>query len=37
MLQVSAWVRILVSIILFAGVMIAFPNALPESVRAKMP
>ncbi|MGC9952651.1 MAG: protein translocase subunit SecD [Rhizomicrobium sp.] len=37
MLQVSAWVRILVSIILLYGVMIALPNALPESVRAKMP
>ncbi len=37
MLQVSAWVRILVSVILLAGAMIALPNALPEQVRAKMP
>jgi SecD/SecF fusion protein len=37
MLQVSNWVRVLVSIILLVGVMIALPNALPESVRAKMP
>ena len=37
MLQVSTWVRVLVSIILFFGVMIALPNALPGSVRAKMP
>jgi SecD/SecF fusion protein len=37
MLQVSAWVRILVSFIILAGVMIALPNALPDSVRAKLP
>jgi protein-export membrane protein SecD len=37
MLQVSTWVRVLVSIILLAGVIIALPNALPESVRAKIP
>ena len=37
MLQVSAWVRILVSIILLGGILVALPNALPESVRAKMP
>jgi protein-export membrane protein SecD len=37
MLQVSTWVRVLVSIILLFGVIIALPNALPASVRAKMP
>ena len=37
MLQVSTWTRVLVSIILFFGVMIALPNALPGSVREKMP
>ncbi|HEY0281388.1 MAG TPA: protein translocase subunit SecD [Rhizomicrobium sp.] len=37
MLQVSVWVRALVSIIVLTGVMIALPNALPESVLAKMP
>jgi len=37
MLQVSAWVRILVTIILLGGILIALPNALPDSVRAKMP
>jgi SecD/SecF fusion protein len=37
MLQVSTWVRVLVSIILLTGLMIALPNALPESVRAKIP
>jgi protein-export membrane protein SecD len=37
MLQVSNWVRILVAIVLLAGFAIALPNALPESVRAKIP
>ena len=37
MLQVSAWVRIVVAFILLAGIMIALPNALPADVRAKMP
>jgi len=37
MLQVSTWTRVLVAIILLAGVLIAFPNALPDNVRAKFP
>jgi protein-export membrane protein SecD len=37
MLQVSSWVRILVAVVLFAGFAIALPNALPDSVRAKLP
>ncbi|MGA7674502.1 MAG: protein translocase subunit SecD [Rhizomicrobium sp.] len=37
MLQVSTWVRVLVTIILLGGILIALPNALPDSVRAKMP
>ena len=37
MLQVSNWVRILVAAILIAGFAIALPNALPESVRDKIP
>ena len=34
MLQVSAWVRVVVSAIVLIGLMIALPNALPESVGA---
>ena len=30
MLQVSAWVRIVVGLILIFGIAIALPNALPE-------
>ena len=37
MLQVSNWVRILVAAIILAGVIIALPNALPDSVLAKFP
>ncbi|MEI9997202.1 MAG: protein translocase subunit SecD [Rhizomicrobium sp.] len=37
MLQVSNWVRILVSVIVLAGIAIALPNALPASVRAHIP
>ena len=37
MLQVSRWVQILVSVILLGGILIALPNVLPDSVRAKMP
>jgi len=37
MLQVSNWVRIVVSAIILAGVLIALPNALPDSVLAKFP
>ena len=37
MLQVSAWVRILVAAILICGIAISLPNALPESVRSRIP
>ncbi len=37
MLQVSNWVRSLVAIVLLAGFVIALPNVLPDSVRAKIP
>src|SRR4051794_15229783 len=37
MLQISTWLRVLIGIILLAGFLIAFPNALPPDVRAKMP
>jgi protein-export membrane protein SecD len=37
MLQVSSWVRILVAVIILAGFVIALPNALPDSVLARLP
>jgi preprotein translocase subunit SecD len=37
MLQVSAWVRIVVGLILILGLAIALPNALPENVRNQLP
>jgi len=37
MLQVSKWVRILVGLVLIAGIAIALPNALPDNVREKLP
>jgi len=37
MLQVSAWVRIVVGLILIFGIAIALPNALPENVRNQLP
>ncbi len=37
MLHVPLWSRILVSLILIGGILIALPNALPSSVRAKLP
>ncbi|MBU6298833.1 MAG: protein translocase subunit SecD [Alphaproteobacteria bacterium] len=37
MLQVSRWIQILVAIIVVGGILIALPNALPESVRTKLP
>ena len=37
MLQVSTWTRVLVAIILLAGILIAVPNALPDNLRAKFP
>ncbi|HEV2651107.1 MAG TPA: protein translocase subunit SecD [Rhizomicrobium sp.] len=37
MLQVSNWTRIAVSIVLILGFLIALPNALPDSARARLP
>jgi preprotein translocase subunit SecD len=37
MLQVSAWVRIVVGAILLLGIIIALPNALPEKLRNQLP
>ncbi|MEJ0024573.1 MAG: protein translocase subunit SecD [Rhizomicrobium sp.] len=37
MLQVSAWIRVVVWTIILAGAVIALPNALPDSVLAKFP
>ncbi|HEY0301717.1 MAG TPA: protein translocase subunit SecD [Rhizomicrobium sp.] len=37
MLQVSNWVRILVAVVLLVGIGIALPNALPNSVLARLP
>ena len=37
MLQVSRWVKILVSLILLGGILIALPNVLPDQVRSKIP
>jgi len=37
MLQVSTWVRVVVAAILLAGFAIALPNALPDSVRSRIP
>jgi SecD/SecF fusion protein len=37
MLQVSTWTRIVVGLILLAGLVIAVPNALPDDLRAKFP
>ena len=37
MLKVSLWVRLVTAIVLVGGILIALPNALPESVRARFP
>jgi protein-export membrane protein SecD len=37
MLQISTWQRVLTYLILFAGFIIALPNALPNSVLNRMP
>src|SRR5512142_2774541 len=37
MLQVSTWTRIVVGLILLAGLVIAVPNALPDDLRARFP
>jgi protein-export membrane protein SecD len=36
-LKVSLWVRLVTAIVLVGGILIALPNALPESVRARFP
>jgi len=37
MLQVSTWTRLIVGLILLAGLLIAVPNALPDNIRAGFP
>src|ERR1700712_4961485 len=37
MLQVSIWTRLLTLIIVVGGILVALPNALSDSVRAKIP
>jgi SecD/SecF fusion protein len=37
MLQVSTWVRVVVALILTAGLLIALPNVLPDKVRSRLP
>jgi protein-export membrane protein SecD len=37
MLQIPTWSRILTALILLAGLLIALPNALPDSAVARMP
>jgi protein-export membrane protein SecD len=37
MLQISTWVRVLIALILLAGLLIALPNAIPAGALAKMP
>ena len=37
MLQVSIWTRLLTLFVVLGGILVALPNALPETVRAKMP
>jgi protein-export membrane protein SecD len=37
MLQVSALTRIIVGLILIAGILIALPNALPDKARSRLP
>ncbi len=37
MLQIPTWTRVFIGLILLVGILIALPNALPSSVRDKMP
>jgi protein-export membrane protein SecD len=37
MLQIPTWSKILTGLILFLGILIALPNALPENIIARMP
>ena len=37
MLQISTWVKVVITLVLLAGVIFAVPNAIPSSVRDHMP
>jgi protein-export membrane protein SecD len=37
MLQMPTWSRVLIALVLFAGLIIAIPNALPQNVRDRLP
>jgi protein-export membrane protein SecD len=37
MLQIATWLRVLVGLILLAGILIALPNALPANVASHLP
>ena len=37
MLQISTWLRVVIGLILFAGLLIALPNALPPPALTKLP
>jgi len=37
MLQIPTWSRVITTLILLAGLLIALPNALPDSVTARLP
>jgi SecD/SecF fusion protein len=37
MLQISTWSRILTGLIVLAGILLALPNALPDSVLSRLP
>ena len=37
MLQISTWVKVVITLVLLAGIIFAVPNAIPSSVRDHMP
>ena len=37
MLQISTWVKVVITLVLRAGIIFAVPNAIPSSVRDHMP
>jgi protein-export membrane protein SecD len=37
MLQIPTWSRVIIALVLLAGLIIALPNALPDNVRSKLP
>jgi protein-export membrane protein SecD len=37
MLQIATWVRVLIGLLVLAGVIIALPNAIPDNVRERLP